>query len=174
LTVLLVLNASVVEGGMFRVSWRDDDQGGTEVFESEGAAEAAARRIEGVALLHREPSGSVTVFRGGKELEEADAAMAFEEFMAGPVIEILRTRAAEADINIDPGDQTGAGWRAGTPEAFGWRVVRRTGTGPDAGVVILRPEEGTLPTPRAAEEEARRALANDRALADLPVIHTYR
>lgn len=159
---------------MFRVSWRDGDQGGTEVYESEGAAEAAARRIEGVALLHREPAGNVTVFRGGEELDGADATMAIEEFMARPVVEILRTRAAEPDFNIDPEDQTGSGWRRGTPEGYGWRVVRYAGAGPDARVVILRPQEGTLPTPRAAEEEARRALEDDPALADLPVVHTYR
>jgi hypothetical protein len=33
--------------------------------------------------------GSVTVFRGGEELDGADASMAIEEFMARPVVEIL-------------------------------------------------------------------------------------
>jgi hypothetical protein len=32
----------------------------------------------------------------------------------------MMTRAAMPDTNIDPGDTTNSGWRAGTPEGYGW------------------------------------------------------
>ena len=122
-----------------RMSWRHDDgDGGTDVFDSDDAALAAAKRVEGIALVHREPSGSVTVFRDGRELDGADATQAFNEFMSVPVVEILRTRAEEADYNIDPEDQTGSGWRKGTPEGYGWQVARYQGSGPEARIVVLR------------------------------------
>jgi hypothetical protein len=159
----------------FRVSWRHDDgDGGTDVFDSDNAALAAAKRVGGIALVHREPSGSVSVFRDGTELDGADATQAFEEFMSAPVVEILRTRAEEADYNIDPEDQTGSGWREGKPEGYGWRIARHQGSGPEARSVVLRGPEGTFPTPQAAEEEARKALEADYEFGKLPIVHIYK
>lgn len=58
----------------------------------------------------------------------------------GRRIQVLVTRDAIPDTNIDPEDTTMSGWRAGSREAYGWQVVR--------GEVILRPPVGTFASSR--------------------------
>lgn len=66
----------------------------------------------------------------------------------GRRIQVLMTRAATPDTNIDPGDTTGSGWRAGTPAGYGWQIVRNG--------VVLRPPEGAFGSRSLAENNARR------------------
>lgn len=78
-------------------------------------------------------------------------------------IQVLMTRAATPDTNIDPDDTTNSGWRSGTPEGYGWQVVR--------GTVILRPPEGEFGSRRAAENDARKYQGENRDLDDVPIEH---
>ena len=79
----------------------------------------------------------------------------------GRRIQVLMTRAPTPDTNIDPGDTTGSGWRAGTPEGYGWQVVQ--------GGVVLRPPEGAFGSRRAAENDARKY--RDENLDGVPIEH---
>ncbi len=65
----------------FRVTWKTQDgEQGVRVFQTKEDADAAARAIRGVALVNREPAGSVTVFRDGQVLDGAEAMEATQEF----------------------------------------------------------------------------------------------
>jgi hypothetical protein len=58
------------------VTWED----GTEDFDTEEEAKAAARSMKGIVLVNHKPSGSVTTYRDGRELEGAEATKATLEF----------------------------------------------------------------------------------------------
>jgi hypothetical protein len=53
---------------------QDDGLEGMKNFRSEGMARDEARAVAGVAILSTDPTGSATIFRGGRELEGAEAA----------------------------------------------------------------------------------------------------
>lgn len=58
------------------VNWKD----GTQDFDSEEEAKAAARSMSGIVLVDRTGGGSVTTFRDGRELDGEEAAEAALEF----------------------------------------------------------------------------------------------
>jgi hypothetical protein len=62
---------------------RNDGTSGTQNFESEEEATAAARGLEGIALVSELPSGSFTVFRNGVALSGDDSAQAQDELQGG-------------------------------------------------------------------------------------------
>jgi putative GTP pyrophosphokinase len=78
-----LLAAFQEEFPLFRVTWKlVNGDFGTQSFDTEEEAMAVARTVDGIALVHRDPAGSVSVFRAGKELAGADAAQAIQEFSA--------------------------------------------------------------------------------------------
>ncbi len=60
----------------FNVTWET----GTQDFATEEEAIAAAGSMKGIVLVHEAPTGSVTTFRDGRELDGAEATEAFLEF----------------------------------------------------------------------------------------------
>lgn len=64
-----------------QVSWiRDDGDRGMQTFDTEQDAMDHAQQLEGTAMVSRMPSGSVTVFEHGRELEGEEASRAFSRF----------------------------------------------------------------------------------------------
>lgn len=70
----------------FSVTWiRDgEDEHGMQSFATEQEAMGAARAVVGVAFVHLEPSGSVTCFDHGRELDGAAAAELIGRFTDRP------------------------------------------------------------------------------------------
>jgi hypothetical protein len=143
------------------VRWaRDNVDEGVWRFPSEEEGTEAARSVEGTALVFKEPVGSVTVFRHGRELDDADAAHATLSF--GHHIEVGISRAAEPETNIDPDDSNGRGVRPGTPAVWGWRVWRgKDGPTPWVGTYATRDAA------RASAEEAQREDLADLSILDI-------
>lgn len=92
----------------------------------------------------------------------------------GRRIEVLVVRPAEPETNIDPDDQTGSGYRAGTPEAYGWREIQREASGPDERHRVLRVSDGTYATAEAAHQGAEKTQSEEPDLAGLPIVHIHR
>jgi len=158
----------------FWLRWkRDDGTQGVRLYDSLEAAADAARDVAGIAVISRDPAGSLQVFRDGRFLDGPDEMQAVAELVPRRQIEILVTRAEEPEHNVDPEDTTGSGWRPGSPAVFGWQLAEYIGIGPQERLHIRRGPEGTFPTSEAAEAAAREAVAEDPELVNLPIVHIH-
>jgi hypothetical protein len=81
----------------------------------------------------------------------------------------IHFRVGEPDTNIDPEDQAGSGWRAGTPDAYRWVLTERSGEGPRESHKPLKTSERWFSSSEEAEEGARQQQEQDPELQGIPI-----
>lgn len=81
----------------------------------------------------------------------------------------IQVRIGTPDTNVDPEDITGSGWRAGTPDAYRWVFVERSGEGPREQHKTLKESVGWFSSPEDAEKDAIREQEADPGMQGIPI-----